>query len=287
MDQRIIDLYDEYTHAPLDRRVFLERLGRMVGGSAAAAVLAAQLQANYAEALTIAPDDARLIVETIQYPGAGVALQGYLARPRDAADRLPAVIVVHENRGLNGYVEDVTRRLGLAGFLALAPDLLAPLGGTPADEDMARQMIGKLDSAQTVANLRATLSHLKGHSHSTGRVGVVGFCWGGGMANQLAVHAPDLMPAVVFYGPPPAPADVPRIKAPLLLHYAGLDARINAGVPAFEEALKAAGTNYTLHMYPDVNHAFHNDAAGPRYDAAAAQTAWLRTLAFLNETLRN
>lgn len=284
MDQRIINLYDEYTHAPLDRRVFLERLAGLAGSAAAASALLPLLENNYALAQQVKADDARLRIERAAFPGATGPVGGYLARPQGAA-KAPAVIVIHENRGLNPHIEDVARRVALAGFVALAPDLLSPLGGTPTDEDRARDMIGKLDAQQTVANLKAAVSWLSGHEASTGKVGVIGFCWGGGMANQLAVAEPELDAAVAFYGRQPRPERVAAIRAPLLLHYAGLDEGINQGIPAFEQALKAAGKNYALHMYEGVNHAFHNDTAQARYSEPAARLAWERTVAFLKKEL--
>jgi carboxymethylenebutenolidase len=211
-------------------------------------------------------------------------VQGYLARPRQGKKH-PAVIVIHENRGLNAHIEDVARRAAKAGFLALAPDLLSASGGTPRDEDQAREKIGALDKQAAVADCVSLRRWLASHKHSTGKVGAVGFCWGGGMVNQLAVADPDLQAGVVFYGMSPDPAQVPAIKAKLLLHYAGLDERINASVPAYEAALKQAGVTYTLHMYDGVQHAFHNDTNAARYDAAAAALAWKRTIDFLNATL--
>jgi carboxymethylenebutenolidase len=285
MKQEIIKLYDEYTHAPLPRRVFLRRLAQLAGGGAAAAALLPLLEANYARAELVAADDPRLAGERVTYPGASGAMRGYLVKPRAAAGKLPAVLVIHENRGLNPHIEDVARRLAVEGFLALAPDGLSPLGGTPADADQARDLIGKLDPAKTRADYLAALTYLAGRPEVTGKLGVVGFCWGGGMANQVAVHAPALQAAVAFYGATPGAADVPKIRARLLLHYAGLDTRINAGIPAYEAALKQAGTKYGLYLYEGVNHAFHNDTAGARYDKAAAQLAWSRTVAFFKDAL--
>ncbi len=285
MKQEIIILYDEYTHAPLPRRVFLRRLAQLAGGSAAAAALLPLLEANYAQAQQVPADDARLHTERIEYRGASGPVRGYLAKPREAAGRLPAVVVIHENRGLNPHIEDVARRLGVAGFLALAPDALSPLGGTPADEDKARDLIGQLNLVQTRQNYEAAVTYLAGRPDCTGKVGCVGFCWGGSIVNQVAVHSATLAAAVAFYGQAPKAEDVPQIHARLLLHYAGLDSRINAGVPGYEAALKAAGKRYEMHRYEGVNHGFHNDTAGVRYDRAAAQLAWSRTLTFLRETL--
>jgi carboxymethylenebutenolidase len=284
VDQRIIDLYDEYTHAPLDRRVFLERLAALAGGSAAAAAILPLLEARRAAAAAVAPDDPRVASETAVYQGKTGEVRGYLARPAEGTG-LPAVMIVHENRGLNAHIEDVTRRMALAGFLAYAPDFLSPAGGTPDDEDRAREMIQGLDPADTTADAVAGIAFLKGHPLGNGRAGAVGFCWGGGVIGRLAVADADLDAGVVFYGQAPDPADAARIKAPLLLHYAGLDERINARVPAFREALAAAGVEHTVYMYEGANHAFHNDTSPGRYDAEAAALAWQRTIDFFTEKL--
>jgi carboxymethylenebutenolidase len=284
VDQRVIDLYDEYTHRPLERRVFLERLALLAGSAAAALTLLPVLENDYALAAQIPPDDADLEAKRVDIQGASGKLQGYLAWPRQGKKH-PALLVIHENRGLNAHIEDVARRAAKAGFLALAPDCLSGSGGTPADEDQAREKIGALDRAAVVADLEAARRWLSSQKSSNGRVGAVGFCWGGGMVNQLAVADPDLKAGVVFYGMSPAPEQVAAIKAKMLLHYAGLDERINAGVPAYEAALKAAGVTYTLHMYDGVQHAFHNDTNAARYDAAAASLAWKRTIEFLTAAL--
>lgn len=286
MDRRIIALYDEYTHAPLDRREFLDRLARITGGTAAAMAMLPLLEANYAQAAVIAPDDTRLVTERVTFSGASGEVQGYLAMPADHSGELPGVIVIHENRGLNPHIQDVARRAALAGFVALAPDFLSPAGGTPEDEDAARTLIGELNADTTLANARAAIAYLRGRDDTTDGIGVVGFCWGGGLVGQIAVAEPDLQAGVVFYGRTPDPADVPNIKAPLLLHYAGLDERINAQVPAFREALDAAGVDYTLHMYEGVDHAFHNDTSAARYSAEAADLAWTRTIDFFQRTLK-
>lgn len=284
MDQRIIDLYDEYTHAPLERRVFIKRLSALAGSAAAASTLLPLLESNYALAATVAPDDARIEASRISYPGASGPIRAYLARPKGTA-KLPSVLVIHENRGLTPYIEDVARRLAIEGFVALAPDLLSPFGGTPADEDAGRQLFTKVKREAAIADLLPGVAYLKGRADATGRIGCVGFCWGGGGANELAVNAPDLAAVVAFYGIQPAAAEVSRIRAKLLLHYAGLDDRVNAGIPAFEEALKAAGVSYTKYMYEGTQHAFHNDNAGVRYNREAAELAWRRTIAFLRATL--
>ena len=284
MDQRFIDLYDEYTHAPLERRVFLARLARLAGGVVPAAALVPLLESNYARAAMVPADDQRLETSRITYPGAGGDVKAYMARPKGAA-KLSAVIVIHENRGLNPHIEDVTRRVALEGFLALGPDLLSPMGGTPSNEDTARDMIGKLDGKQTTQNLVSAVAFLKQHAHGNGKVGAVGFCWGGGPVGDLVVNAPDLDACVVYYGRQPRPADVEKIRAPLLLHYAGLDERINQGISAFEDALKNAGKQYTLHMYEGANHAFNNDTSEARYHKQAADLAWARTIAFFKANL--
>jgi len=285
MDQRIIDLYDEYTHAPLDRRVFITRLAQLTGSAAAAMALVPLLEANQAHAALVPAEDPRLEPSHLTYPGATGEIKAYMARPKGDA-KLPAVIVIHENRGLNPHVEDVTRRVALEGFVALAPDLLSPMGGTPANEDTARDMIGKLDGQQTVQNLVSAVTFLEQRANSNGKVGVMGFCWGGGMVGDLAVNAPDLDAAVVYYGRQPKASEVEKIKAPMLLHYAGLDTRINEGIPAFEEALKKANKPYTLYIYEGANHAFNNDTSEARYSKQAAEQAWSRTIAFLREHLK-
>jgi carboxymethylenebutenolidase len=285
MDQKIIDLYDEYTHAPLDRRVFLARLAQLTGSTAAAMALVPLLEANQARAAIVSPEDQRLETSRTTYAGATGEIKAYMAHPKGAA-KLPAVIVIHENRGLNPHIEDVTRRVALEGFLALAPDLLSAMGGTPANEDTARDMIGKLDGKQTVQNLVSAVTFLEKDAHGNGKVGAVGFCWGGGMVGELAVDAPDLDAAVVYYGRQPKAADVEKIKAPLLLHYAGEDARINEGIPAFEEALKKAHKKYTLYVYEGTQHAFNNDTSEARYSKPAAEQAWSRTIVFFKEHLK-
>ncbi len=283
IDQKVVDLYDTFTHGLIDRRTFMERLTLIAGSAAAATALLPALQNNYAQAATVAADDARLVIEKAGYDAGGTQMSGYLARLKGAAKR-PAVIVIHENRGLNPHIEDVTRRIALAGFLAFGVDALSPLGGTPTDEDKGRDMIGSLNTAETAQRLAAAVRFLAKHAESTGKVGAVGFCWGGGMVNRIAVLSPELQAGVAYYGAQPPAADAPKIHAALLLHYAGLDQRINAGIPAYEEALKAAGKTFTVHVYPDVNHAFNNDN-GNRYDKAAADLAWSRTIAFFTAHL--
>ena len=281
----MIRLYDEYTHLTLDRRKFMSKLTKLTGSAAAAAAIVPLLEANQARAAMVPENDARLKPQNVTYPGAAGEMKGYLVLPAEVSGKLPAVIVVHENRGLNPHIRDVARRFALEGFLALAPDFLAPAGGTPANEDQARDMIGKLDPAQTVANAVATVAFLKQHSSSNGKVGAVGFCWGGGVVNQLAVHAPDLAAAVAYYGSVPDAADVPKIKAKLLLHYAGLDERINAGIPGFRKALETAKIDHRIYVYEGANHAFNNDTSEARYNKQAADLAWSRTIEFLKSAL--
>ena len=284
IDPRAIRLYDEYTHAPLPRRVFLERLAVIAGGATAAAALLPMLENNYAHAGQVGEDDPRIKCKRETIDGASGPLRGYLVRARKAGP-VPAVLVIHENRGLNAHIEDVARRVGSAGFVAFAVDLLSSAGGTPTDEDRARTMIGALDPATALADARAAVAWLARVKGTTGKVGAVGFCWGGGMVNRLAVAEPNLAAGVVFYGMSPALDGVPAIKAALLLHYAGLDERINATVPDYEAALKAAGKRYELYRYEGVEHAFHNDSNAARYNADAAALAWDRTVAFLTKNL--
>jgi carboxymethylenebutenolidase len=284
--QAMIDAYDEYTHLTLDRRDFMEKLTRLAGSGAAAAAIAPLLAANSAQAAMVAEDDARLKAEDITYPGDMGDMKGYLVQPAAQGGKLPAVIVIHENRGLNAHIKDVARRIALEGFVALAPDFLSPLGGTPADEDNAREMFSELDSDKTVANGVATVAYLKGQEYSNGKVGAVGFCWGGGTVNLLAVNASDLNAAVAYYGAQPKNAEaVAKIKAPLLLHYAGEDTRINAGIDAYKAALEAGGKEFTIYMYEGAQHAFNNDTSAARYNKEAADLAWGRTVAFFKEKL--
>lgn len=284
MDQRIINLYDEYTHKPLSRQEFIQRLALIAGGVAAAMSLLPLLESNYAAAATI-PDD-ELFTERITYPGNGTTtMQAYVARPKEVKP-YAAVVVIHENRGLTLHIEDVTRRAAKAGYLAIAPNALSPLGGTPADEDEARTLFTKLDAADTQKNFIKVFDYLKTRKDANGNFGCVGFCWGGGIANQLAANVPELKAAVAFYGRQPEAADVPKIKAAVQLHYGGLDERINAGIPAYEEALKKAGVKYELYVYEGANHAFHNDTAGTRYNKEAAELAWGRTVKFFGTYLK-
>ncbi|MGE5840676.1 MAG: dienelactone hydrolase family protein [Deltaproteobacteria bacterium] len=285
MHQEIIDWDEKNSHEALARRDFLKRLALIAGSAAAANMLLPLVERSSAMAQITAKDDARLIVEYIKYAGETGEVRANLARPKGDA-KLPAVLVIHENRGLNAHIEDVTRRIALEGFLAMAPDALSPVGGTPEDSEKAPALIGQLDKEKTTKNFVAAAKYLKTHPISTGKVGVVGFCWGGAMANQMAVHSPDVVAAVPYYGAAPASEDVPKIKASLLLHYAGNDERINAGIPAFEAALKAASKDYKLYMYEGAQHAFNNDTSPARFNKEAAQLAWQRTISFLKEKLK-
>jgi carboxymethylenebutenolidase len=283
----VLKLFDGYVHGMIGRREFLDRAARFAIGGFTAAAMLESLKPNYAWAQQVAKDDARIKTEYLTYPsphGSGT-VRGYFARPANAGGKLPGVLVIHENRGLNPYIEDVARRLAVANFVAFAPDALTPAGGYPGDEDKARELFAKLDPKKCTEDLVAAAGYLKSRPECTGRIGVVGFCFGGGIANLLAVRVPDLAAAVPFYGSQPAAADVAKIKAPLLIHYAALDERINAGWPAYEAALKADGVRYEMHMYPNTNHGFHNDTT-PRYDEAAAKLAWQRTVDFFNKHVR-
>jgi len=282
MDQRIINLYDEYTHKPLGRKEFLHRLALLTGSSASALAILPLLEVNYSNAgVTVAQD---LFTERVKYPGSKSPMDAYVARPKEEK-KYAAVVVIHENRGLNAHIEDVTRRAASAGYLAIAPNALSPLGGTPANEDDARTKFQQLDAGETLQNFIKVFDYLPSRKDCNGKWGCVGFCWGGGMSNDLAVNVPSLKAAVAFYGRQPAAADVPKIKAALQLHYAGLDDRINAGIPPYEETLKKASVAYELYMYEGVNHAFHNDTAPTRYNEAAAKLAWQRTIAFFGKYL--
>ncbi|MEW6629820.1 MAG: dienelactone hydrolase family protein [Pseudomonadota bacterium] len=283
--QAMIDAYDEYTHLTLDRRRFMEQLTRLAGSGAAAAAIAPMLAANPAQAAMVAEDDPRVKGENITYPGSAGEMKGYLVKPANQSGKLGSVVVVHENRGLNPHIRDVARRVALEGFVALAPDFMSPLGGTPDNEDKVRELFATLDPAQVAANAVASVAYLKRDKDGNGKVGAVGFCWGGGTVNMLAVNSPDLSAAVAYYGMQPKAEDVPKIKAALLLHYAGLDSRTNAGIDAFKKALDAAHVEYTVYVYDGANHAFNNDTSAARYDKKAADLAWGRTIAFLKQKL--
>ena len=286
-DPELLRLFDRYVHGGISRRAFLEGAARFAVGGLTAAAIMESLGPNYAWAQQVPKDDKRIRTDYINYPspeGYG-SIRAYLVRPTDARGKLPGVMVVHENRGLNPYIEDVTRRLGVAGFLALAPDVLTPVGGYPGNDDKGRELQATLDPKKMIEDFVAAAVYLKSHPECTGKVGVVGFCYGGGVANTLAVRLPDLAAAVPFYGIQPAAADVAKIRTPLLIHYAATDERINAGWPAYETALQANKVPYTAYIYEGTNHGFHNDTT-PRYDKAAAALAWERTIAFLNTTVK-
>lgn len=288
-DQELLILFDAYVHGDIDRRTFLDRARKFAVGGLTAAGLLTALSPQFAAAQVIKPDDARLATSRIEYasPKGNGTVKGYLAQPAQAADaskKLPTVLVVHENRGLNPHIEDITRRLALDGYLAFAPDMLTPLGGYPGDEDKARALFAQLDQAKCREDFVTAYDVLKARPECNGKVGVVGFCYGGGIAHMLATRVPTLAAAVPFYGNHPAAEDAARVKAPLLIHFAAVDERINAAWPAYEAALKAAGTRYTAHTYPGTQHGFNNDTT-PRFDAAAAQLAWGRTLEFFKTHL--
>ena len=284
MDKKYIELYEKYRKGNLDRRGFLKRLAYLAGGTAAAVSLLPILEKNSIEAQVVAEDDPRLDTEYIHYPGDSGEVKAYKAQQK-GDKKLPAVIVIHENRGLQPHIEDVVRRVALEGFFAIGPDALSPLGGTTKNVDEDRAKMRELDRESTVKNFVAAVDYLKTHPKTTGKVGCMGFCWGGGMTNQVAVNAPELDAAVPFYGSQPEPEEVPKIKADMLLHYAGLDERINAGIDEFEEALKTAGIEYKMYMYDGAAHAFFNDT-GSRYHKEGAELAWKRTIEFFNEKLK-
>ena len=282
----VLQLFDRYVHGDLSRRGVLDRAAVIAGSSTAAAGLLAALSPQFAQAQQVSPTDPRLetrFVDVASPQGHG-SIRGYLVRKAGATGKLPAVLVVHENRGLNPHIEDITRRLALDGFLAFAPDALTSLGGYPGDEDKARDLFAKLDSTKAANDFIAAAQAVRANPQGTGKVGAVGFCYGGGIVNLLATRIPELAAGVPFYGSQPAAQDVPKIKAPLLIHYAGEDPRINAGWPRYEEALKAAGTPYEAFIYPGVQHGFNNDTT-PRFDAQAARLAWDRTVTFFKAKL--
>jgi carboxymethylenebutenolidase len=286
-DPQVLQLFDKYVHGDLSRRGFLQSAGKVAAGALSAEALLAALSPNFAQAQQVAPTDPRIVGSRVEFPspdGSG-KVHGYLVRPATAQGKLGAVLVVHENRGLNPHIEDIARRLALAGYVAFAPDALYPLGGYPGDEDKARALFPKLDQVKTREDFVAAANALKTLPGTNGKVGVVGFCYGGGIANLLATRLPDLAAAVPFYGAAPAPADVPRIKAQVLVHHAGNDARLLEAWPGYEAALTSAGIRHEGYVYPGVEHGFNNDTT-PRYDDAAAKLAWQRTLALFDRTLR-
>ena len=286
-DQELLNLFDKYVHGDIDRRGFLDRAAKYAVGGVTAMMLLDQLNPRFAEAEVIPKDDKRLTTSTVEIdsPQGTGKVKAYFARPASARGKLPGVLVIHENRGLNPHIEDVARRIALEGFDALAPDALTVAGGYPGDEDKAREAFSKLDQEKARQDFLAAAAALKTRSDCTGKIGAVGFCWGGGMTNFLATHLPDLAAAVPFYGAQPKAEDVAKIKAPMLIHYAGNDDRINAGIPAFEEALKANKVKYQLFKYDGTQHGFNNDTT-PRFDKAAAALAWKRTIDFFKKHLK-
>ena len=284
--QEVFDLYDDYAHNRLDRRGFMQKLSTHAVGGLTVASLMSFLMPDYKTAIQVKAEDPRLESVYVNYPSpkGGGTIKALLSKPVDAKGKLGGIVVVHENRGLNPYIEDVARRAALAGFISIAPDALTPLGGYPGNDDQGRELQSKRDKNEMLEDFIAAYYYLRSLKNCNGEVGVVGFCFGGGIANMMAVRIPDLAAAVPFYGAQPAAGEVPKITAPLLLHYAGLDTRVNEGWPAYEAALKANGKEYTAYIYPNVNHGFHNDST-PRYDKAAAELAWKRTIDFFNEKL--
>ena len=287
-DQELLILFDAYVHGAIDRRAFLERAAKFAVGGVTAAMLLEQLNPNFAAAQVVRTDDARIAPQYLEYdsPNGSGKMRGYFVRPEAATGRLPGVLVIHENRGLNPHIEDIARRLALDNFVAFAPDALFPLGGYPGNEDSARELFRQLDQVKTREDFVAAVAFLKARPEVTGKIGAVGFCYGGGMVSYLATRlGSDLSAGVPFYGSAPNPDDVPKIKCPLLVQSAEVDERINATWPAFEKALQAARVPYERHLYPGTQHGFNNDTT-PRYDAAAAKLAWERTIAFLNKYVR-
>ena len=284
MDQKIITLYDRFTHGGMSRRDFLDRLAELAGSAAAATALLPILQNDYAKAAIVPPDDARLVAERVSYDSPKGRISGYLVRAK-ATGKRPTVIAIHENRGLNPHIEDVARRLAVEGYLVLAPDLLSVNGGTPPEEDKARELHTKTQREDMIAAALAAVPFMTKHAESTGKVGAVGFCFGGGVVNRMAAGSPDLAAAVPYYGVQVSAEMVPAIKAPLLLQYAETDENINKGIAAYEAALKANSKKYTIHIYPGTQHAFNNDTGAARYNKTAADLAWSRTLAFFAENL--
>lgn len=283
LDQRIINLYDEYTHKPLNRKDFMIRLVQLAGSTAAAMSMLSLLESGCAPAAKTSSDE--LFTEIVEYPGGSGSMNAYIARPK-ANKRYAAVVIIHENRGRNAHIEDVTRRAARAGYLAIAPNALSPLGGTPADEDEARKLFTQLKPEESLQDFIKVFDYLGTRKDCNGHYGCIGFCWGGAMSNKLAVNVPSLKAAVAFYGMQPAAEDVPKIKAAVQLHYAGLDERVNAGMEAYQAALTSAGITHEQYVYPGVNHAFHNDTSTARYNEEAAKTAWQRTLAFFDKYLK-
>ena len=286
-DQELLILFDAYVHGTIDRRSFLDRAQKFAVGGMTAGMLLTALSPDFAAAQVVPKDDKRIKTEVIEYPstaGNGT-MKGYLAKPANMTGKLPVVLVIHENRGLNPHIEDIARRLALDNFVAFAPDALTPLGGYPGDEDKARELFAKLDQKKATEDFVAAAEFLKNRPESNGKIGAVGFCYGGGIVHVLSVRLPELNAAVPFYGNQPAAADAAKVKAPLMMHFAAVDERINASWPTYEAALNAAGARYVAYQYAGTQHGFNNDTT-PRFDAAAAQLAWSRTIEFFNKNLR-
>ena len=286
MDQRVIDLYNEYIHGTMPRRDFMKRLAGMAGSVAAASALLPFIEPNYAQAQQVRPDDAKLRTGYESYPGSKGTVRAYVARPAKAEGKLPGILVIHENRGLNAHIEDVARRAALAGYLAVAPDGLSVAGGSPEDQEKARDLFGATDRATIDGDVIGGIGFLASHAGCTGKVGAVGFCYGGGIALRCAAERAETAAAVCFYGSALTTEQIAKVKAPLAMHYAGKDERINAGIAEFRSALDAAGIAYSLNMYPGTQHGFHNDSSAARYDPIAAKLAWSRTIAFFDQYLK-
>ena len=286
MDQRVIDLYNDYVHGSMPRRDFLARLTGILGSAAAVTAVLPLIEPNYVQAQQVAPDDKRIVTEYAKYKGQQGDVRAFVAKPAGAGGKLPGVVVIHENRGLNAHIEDVARRAALAGYVAVAPDGLSAFGGAPVDQEQARDLFGKSDRAVIDADVLGAVTYLASRVDASGKIGVVGFCYGGGMALQAAVQKPEVDAAVCFYGGAPKAEDVAKIKAPLCLHYAGSDERVNAGITDLRAALDANGVAYSLNMYPGTQHGFHNDSSAARYNEVAAKLAWSRTLAFFGQYLK-
>ncbi|MEJ0087578.1 MAG: dienelactone hydrolase family protein [Pseudomonadota bacterium] len=288
IDKRIIDLYNEYVHSALPRRDFMTRLVKIAGGTAAALAVLPLIEPNYAQARQTEPDDKRLATEKLQFNGPDGPVKAYVARPRKLRrrDRIPGILVIHENRGLNEHIEDVTRRVALAGYMAVAPDGLSSAGGAPADQEAARDLFAKTDGARIASDILAAVPWLAGDASNNGKIGVVGFCYGGGLALRAAVENIGVDAAVAYYGKQLPAQDTKRLRVPILLHYAGNDERVNAGIPEFKAALDAQGATYTIEMYPGTDHGFNNDSSAARYNDEAARLAWSRTIAFFDANLK-
>ncbi|WP_339699250.1 dienelactone hydrolase family protein [uncultured Roseivirga sp.] len=286
VNPEIFDLYDDYAHSKIDRRAFMERLSIYAVGGITVGSLMSFMMPNYKDTMVVAPDDERISSDYINYesPKGGGTIKGLLSKPNNSSGKLPGIVVVHENRGLNPYIEDVGRRAAVDGFITLAPDALTPLGGYPGNDDEGRAMQSKRDRNEMLEDFIAAYEYLRNHPDCNGKIGVVGFCFGGWIANMMAVKVPTLSASVPFYGGQPSAEDAAKVKAPLMLQYAGLDTRVNAGWPAYEEVLKANNVKYEAFIYPDVNHGFHNNTT-PRYDEAAATLAWSRTIKFFKDNL--